>query len=311
MNPLAISTHWNAYRHASGEALIEETRELGFERVELGYDLTADLAVGVRQMVEQGVTRVDSVHNFCPVPVGAPRGHPELFELASPLTVQRENAVQLTLHTVRFAAELGAGHVVIHCGNVRVRPTTRDLIELAETGGRHSHKFEKQKTKLMLRRDKKVGKQLEFLKRSLEEMLPECEEHGVRLGIENLPSWESLPNEQELVALLDHFKSPYLGHWHDTGHGRIRQNMGFIDQWHWLGKLQAETAGLHIHDVRPPARDHVMPPEGELNFEQLASFIRDDTIRVLEPATGLPVEEVLAGRDIIKAALARGKEVKA
>ena len=38
----------------------------------------------LRAMVEQKAVRVVSVHNFCPVPIGAPRGHPELFTFADP-----------------------------------------------------------------------------------------------------------------------------------------------------------------------------------------------------------------------------------
>ncbi len=303
MIPLAVSTHWNAYKHSSGEALVEETLELGFNSLELGYDLTVDLIEGIRKMVAQKATQVNSVHNFCPVPIGASRGHPELFELASLSHMERENAIQLTLKTVEFAASVGAKNVVIHCGNIRTKPSTRKLIQLSEDGKQTTTKFEKQKTKLMIRREKPAQKYLDNLYRSLEKMIPLLEEYGVALGIENLPSWESIPTEQELEILLKHFDSPYIRHWNDVGHGRIRQNLGFINQNHWIEKLNSYMAGMHLHDVKPPAMDHIMPPFGNLDFSLLAPFIKNDTVLVMEPAPGTPAEAVLTGKNIIEKAI--------
>ena len=108
MIPLAISTRWNAGRHRSGEAMIEEILDLGLGLVELGYDLRAELIPGVKTLVASGAVRVGSLHNFCPVPVGAPRPHPELYTPASPDRREREFAVIHISRTLRFAAEMGA-----------------------------------------------------------------------------------------------------------------------------------------------------------------------------------------------------------
>jgi sugar phosphate isomerase/epimerase len=303
MMPLAVSTHWNTHKHTSGEALVEETLELGFKHLELGYDLTPDLIAGVKSMVEQKTIQINSVHNFCPVPMGASRGHPELFELASLSPMERESAIQLTIKTVLFAADMGAKNVVLHCGNIRTKPSTRKLIQLSEDGKQNSAKYEKQKTKLMIRREKPAQKYIDNLYRSLEKMLPTLEEHNVSLGIENLPSWEAIPTEQEMEALLKHFDSPFIRHWHDTGHGKIRQNLGFINQIYWIEKLSGFMSGMHLHDVKPPATDHIMPPFGNFVFTQLAPFIKNDTVLVMEPMPGTPPEDVLAGKELIENAL--------
>ena len=279
---------------------MEELLEMGFEGIELGYDLTADLAAGVNRMVNQNAIRVVSVHNFCPVPVGAPQGHPELFELASRSTHDRDNAVQMTIKTIRFAAEMRADTVIVHCGNIRLRPSTRKLITLYNEGKRYENRFEKTRMKLMLKRDQAARKHLDPLYEALDELLPVLEETGIRMGIENLPSWESIPTEQELVELLDHFHSPFLSSWHDTGHGRIRQNLGFINQLFWIERLGNRTAGMHIHDVAQAARDHLMPPLGDIDFRVFKPFIKDDMLLVLEPAPGTPTEEVLEGKALIE-----------
>jgi len=303
MVPLALSTHWNAFRHTSAETLVEEIRTLGFEAVELGYDLTADLAVEVPRLVERGAVRVVSVHNFCPVPTGAPRGHPELFHLADPADTARDHAVQHTLNTIRFAAEVKARAVVVHCGNVPLRPRTTELIAMAEAGRRHTERYEKLRLKMLVRREKKAGRYLDALHRSIEALLPELEAARVRLCLENLPSWESIPTEQEMERLLDRFHSPWVRAWHDIGHGRIRENLGFTSHLHWFRRLGARLAGMHLHDVAPPAHDHLMPPAGEIDYPLFQSGLGADTLRVLEPAPGMPAGELVAGGRRIAAAL--------
>lgn len=307
MPSLSISTRWNAFRHGSGEAMVEEILQMGFGGIELGYDLTADLTIGVNRMVNRKAVKVVSVHNFCPVPVGAPQGHPELFELASPSTNTRDNAVQLTAKTIRFAAEMQADTVVVHCGNIHLLPSTRKLIALHNEGKRYSDRFEKSRMKMMMKRDKAAGKHLDALYTALDEILPVLEETGIRMGIENLPSWESIPTEQELVEILDRFQSPFLSCWHDIGHGRIRQNLGFINQLYWVEKLADRTAGMHIHDVAQAASDHLMPPLGQIDFKMFEPFIEDDMLLVLEPAPGTPAEEVMQGKALIEEAWNSGE----
>ena len=103
-----LTTRWNARRHRSGESMIEEILELGIDHVELGYDTRRDLIPGVQSMVEQGAVSVDSVHNFCPVPMTVSRGHPEIYTFADRDPRVRQQAVRHTTTTIRFAAEVGA-----------------------------------------------------------------------------------------------------------------------------------------------------------------------------------------------------------
>jgi len=69
-------------------------------------------------MVEQKSVTISSLHNFCPVPVGAPYGHPEIFPLRALTTEQGKAAVFHTKKTIEFAAEMRAKAIVVHCGNV-------------------------------------------------------------------------------------------------------------------------------------------------------------------------------------------------
>ena len=268
---------------------------MGFDAVELGYDLRVDLVPGVLDMVKRGAVRITSLHNFCPVPMGAPHGHPELFTPADPDSRIRESAVIHTTRTLRFAAETGAGVVIIHAGNVSMDHLTSQLRNLYEEGRQYTELYEKTKLKLQVQREKKAQKQLDHLARSLEQLLPVCEDAKVKLAIENLPTWESIPTEMELENLLARFNSPYLAHWHDIGHGRIRENLGFINHERWIERFEPRIAGFHIHDVKPPTYDHLMPGQGQVDFARLKRFAKPDRINVIEPSPQTPREYVLDG----------------
>ena len=292
MIPLALSTRWNAERHRSGEAMIEEILALGLDRVELGYDLRAELIPGVKTMVESGAVRVGSVHNFCPVPVGAPRPHPELYTPGSTDRREREYAVTHISRTLRFAAEVGAKVVVCHSGNVDMPRFSFDLVRMAAKGEQFSEAYEALKLKAQIARDKKAPKQIEMLADSLQKLLPVVKETGVRLALENLPTWEAIPSELESEQLMKRFHADGICLWWDIGHAQIRENLGFINASRWLRRLAPWIAGMHIHDVEPPGQDHLMPPRGQVDFPALSDIARMDIVRVLEPAPDTNAEHI-------------------
>ncbi len=291
----ALTTRWNAARHYSGEAMLKEILALGIRHIELGYDLRMDLVPGVLEIVKRGEVVVDSLHNFCPIPMGAHRGHPELFTFADPERRVREGAIQHTTRTVRFAAEVGAQAVVIHAGHCHMHRMSEELFALYERGQQFSPAYEKIKLKVQLVREKQARRQVEYLYQCIEQMLPVLQETRVKLGIENLPTWESIPTESEMEELFRHFGSGLIGLWYDVGHGQIRENMGFINQERWLERLQPHLIGMHLHDVEPPAKDHLMPPRGRINFARLKRFATDNVLKVIEPAPLVPAEEIALG----------------
>jgi sugar phosphate isomerase/epimerase len=245
----SVSTHWNTFRHATGEAMIEEILDLGVNAVELGYDLRLDMIAGVKTMVANGSVKVLSVHNYCPVPMGASRGHPEIWTPASTDPRTRDNAVKHMTNTIQFAAEVGAKVVVAHAGNVDMSQMSRELIDWCRTGRQYTPAYEKLKMKITMNRDKKVVKQLGYLRESIDRLLPELEKFDVALAFENLPTWESIPTEIEIEKLLGEYNSPLLKAWFDFGHAYIRQNLGFINAERWVERLTPWIAGTHIHDA--------------------------------------------------------------
>jgi sugar phosphate isomerase/epimerase len=299
---LALTTRWNARRHPDGAAMVEEILALGFDRIELGYDTRAELTAGVRRMADEGAVAVDSLHNFCPLPLGAARPHPEIYTFAHPDRSVREKAVTHTMHTISFAAEVGARIVVSHSGNVVMRSHTRELIQLAEQGQQGAPRYHRVLESLRNRRDAKAAKQFPWLVDSLERLMPALEANGIQLGLENMPTWEGFPTEHEMERLLNHFGSAHLRYWHDVGHGQIRQNLGLVNVDRWLERLGPSLGGLHIHDVIPPGRDHIMPPRGRLDFQPLARYVQGDIPLVIEPKPGTPKEQIVEAKRWLEAA---------
>ena len=130
---LSLSTNWCNRRLETGEAIAEKALELGFEELELGFHTTLAQVPGFKKMLSR--IPVGSVHAFCPVPLSAPQGYPELYTLASLDEDARGLARFHVKKNIAFAAEMGADTVVLHArrstaassgaASIRGRCTTR------------------------------------------------------------------------------------------------------------------------------------------------------------------------------------------
>jgi sugar phosphate isomerase/epimerase len=297
----ALTTRWNAGRHQSGETMIDEILALGIRHLELGYDTRVDLLPGIEAKQEAGEVIINSVHNYCPVPLGVGRGHPEIWTFCDLNRRNHELAVQHTLRTARYAAEIGAKIVVMHCGYAQLRGiNTRDLNELIFLNQQNTPRYERFFNKLLKQREKKAQKYFDQLCRAMDVLVPAAEELDVNLGLENLPTYEAVPNEPEMEQLLLRYPSPKLRYWHDLGHGQIRENLGFINHLQWLERLKPVLGGMHIHDVARGIQDHTMPPEGDLGLERFKPFAELDIPLVLEPSSRATSTQIAQGLAWVK-----------
>lgn len=293
-SPLALSTRWNASRHSDGRALVDEILALGIDRIEIGYDLRSELHEGVFARIAEGAVTVTSVHNFCPVPPGASRPHPEIYTPGAADPRERAAAVKHIANTLRFAQKVGAGIVVVHCGNVDMPHVSYDILDLVARGERDTAACEKLKMRLLDTRDRRVGPQLRGLEESLDALAPVLAETGVKMGLENLPTWEAIPTELEAERLLKRFAPAGFRFWCDLGHTVVRENMGLINAVRWLDRLSPVLGGFHVHSVGFPGDDHLMPPKGDTDFSRFKRFVRPDLPLVLEPAPGTPAADIAA-----------------
>lgn len=294
----ALSSNWNAKRHQQGEELADEALSLGFQALELGYNTTEEQVPGIRRRLSSGAIQVNSVHAFCPVPLGAPHGYPELHLLASDDEDERVLAAILLRQTREFAQKMGAKAVVLHAGRVFLNsvfggnPHSGKLEDIAEDEGTiQCKRYQRILHRAQKRRTKRAKKMYDTFCLTLERILPTFEKSKLLLCLENLPSIEAFPDETEIESLCKRFEGSPLRYWHDMGHGQVRANMGWMgDHVETCKRLLPLIGGIHIHDTAPFTHDHLSLGEGSIRFDQF-SFLGDDRIiKVFEPSPSVPAE---------------------
>ena len=262
---LSLSTNWCNRRIESGEEIADKAMELGFEELELGFHTTQAQVKGFKARLDR--IPVGSVHAFCPVPISAPQGYPELYPLASLDENDRAIARVHVKKNIEFAAEMGADAVVLHAGRVMCRGLF--------------HRWD------LKRRVKRGQKLVAAFMKELEQMVPILERNKVTLGLENLPYLEGFPAEWEMKDLVGDWVKPWL----DTGHDFVRRVNHWPSEAQDILNLQPSTFnlqpfGMHISDSQG-GDDHLPPGEGRVDFSILKEFAENARHVVFEPAVNV------------------------
>ena len=302
----ALSTNWCNRRLESGEAIVDEALSLGFDALELGFRTSREQVAGFKARLDE--MPVGSVHAFCPVPISAPQGHPELFTLASFDAMARSLARAHVANNVRFAAEMGADAVVLHAGRVafsglfRVNDSETLRATLKKCGNDiDAGAYRRALARAKSLREARGAKLMDRFKKELSQLVPVLEKSGVTLALENLPYYEGFPNEAEMCALLDAFKGAPIKAWFDTGHDRVRHMHGWIRKPTSLDAREDAFAGMHLNDVKDYCDDHLPPGEGNVDFAALKSLAEKVAHIVVEPSAAVERENLAAGLARIRA----------
>jgi len=301
----ALSTNWNNGRLEDGAAIADEAIALGFDALELGFRTLPEQLAGFRSRLDR--MPVDSVHAYCPVPIGAPSGHPELHQLAHPDETERALARLLMRQTIACAAELGAKVVVTHAGYVDLdglfvncgADVLRKLLK-DKDGNEDVNRpvYRKYLAKALKRRTARGLKLLESFRRALDELIPDLEKVVVTLALENLPRLEGFPNADEAELLMKAYAGAPLKLWLDTGHARVRECHAWSAPLAELAARVGEhVCGMHLNDVKDFHDDHRQPGWGGVDFAALRPLARRDILRVFEPHVPVTFEEL---RDSLK-----------
>jgi len=294
---LSFSTCWNSGRHNEGEEMLEEILELGFNRVELGHGIRLSLMEGVQRTFDKGKVRFSSLHNFCPLPIEITRASPDCYKFSATEERERERAVRFSLQTIDFAARLQAEFVVLHLGRTPLDDYTDRLIRMAEVGMHNSREFVRKKLECVRKREEVAERYLTRAKDCLRRIAEHAAERGVKLGIESRHSYEEIPNEREMIEVLEEFAVPHVGYWHDFGHVQVKHNLGFLDHVEWFEQVSPRLLGCHLHDTAWPGRDHMAPFAGGVEYDRLLPFIPKDTLLVFEMSPRRTREEILEGKE--------------
>lgn len=301
---LALSTNWCNRRIADGAKIAEKALELGFDTLELGFRTPHSQVPGFKAML--GKMPVGSIHAFCPVPVSAPAGHPELFQLASFSQSESALARAHLVNNIRFAAEIGAKTVVLHAGRVAFSSLFKiiDSTLLRTVLAKGENKTDARPYAQLLKKAKAIrakngAKMLDRFKSALASVIPVLEECHIQLGLENLPYLEGFPDETEMAALMTEFKDAPVRGWFDTGHHRVRVMHGWIDDFAPEAK---NYFGMHLNDVVDYSDDHFAPGEGKVDFAALKDFAGGVDHIVFEPNSDVTEEALKKGIEVIRAA---------
>lgn len=279
-----------------------EARALGFEWIEVSHGTKISQLPGLLDAVKAGEIKVSSLHNFCPAPVEVMMDAPDAFEFTSPKPAERQRAINLTRKTLEMATRFGTDRVVVHLGSVPMKSITLQLEELAVQGDLYSKEFTERKLRLVTMREEASKKHLDRVRAALDELIPECEKLGVRLGIETRSHYEQIPNQREMSLLLQEYHDcPWIGSWHDFGHVQRQANLALLEHEIYLREISPRLLGCHVHDVEWPAKDHRTPfSSGGVALAQLLPWVGREVPLIWEIAPSQKRESIAAALEAWK-----------
>jgi len=304
---LALSTSWNSFRHTDGLEMLREIAGLGFTHAELSHGIRIVLLPGVIRAVEEGVIKISSTHNFCPLPTGISQAAPNLFQPSVLEHREHEQWVRHTKRSIDFAKQMHVKVLVMHLGSVPfwwLNPanTLKNFVRKNPTVTVPDDKgYRDLLTKCCERLRKRMVPYWAQVKGSIEEVRAYALERGISLGLENREKFDELPFDDDFPALLEGLVQPNTcGYWHDTGHAEIKQSMGMMDHRLHLEKNASRLLGFHLHDVTPDGKDHQGIGTGRINFNMISEFWRPKHLLTLELSPRVQLENVVSSKQRIE-----------
>jgi sugar phosphate isomerase/epimerase len=191
--------------------------------------------------------------------------------------------------------------VVLHLGTVPMKRISKDLTQMAEDGRLNTPAYVRLKHRLIKRRERLGRFYSGRARAALEKIAEAAQKAGVPVGVESRSSYEQVPSEREMRALLQDFAPPWVGYWHDFGHVQLKANLGLLDHHEWLAEMSPRLLGCHLHDVVWPARDHRVPFQGSVDYGRLLPLVPPRVPLVWELSPMRKVQDILMAREVWQA----------
>jgi sugar phosphate isomerase/epimerase len=290
--------------------MLSEMAGHGFDRVELSHGIRITLVPGILKAVEEGVIKVGSTHNFCPLPVGIMHSAPNVFQPSAADDRERDQWLRQTKRSIDFAAQVGASVLVCHLGSVKYlwfEPDRHMAAYLAANpeavkSGDKAYRALVEKAFQKLRN--RMGPFWQRTQDCIKGVLDYAAEKNVRLGLENRERFEELPVDAEFPGMLAGLPAgAAAGYWHDSGHAHLKEGMGLIDHRAQLEANASRLIGFHLHDV-VEGHDHQAIGSGSIDFHMVSRFWRPEHLFVIELSPRVSVEGMLTSKARVEALLA-------
>ncbi len=292
--------------------MLQEIAALGFTHAELSHGIRIVLVPGILKAVEDGVIRISSTHNFCPLPAGVSQAAPNLFEPSQEEPRERDQWLRHTKRSVDFAAQVKARVLVLHLGSVKFwffppgRKVHAYLKKKPETEVANDAAYQAVLRKACLNLRKNMAGPWKQVQENLAQLGSYAKERGLALGCENREKFEELPIDDDYPSLFEALgpDSP-AGYWHDTGHADIKRALGLIDHRQQLLRNAHRLLGFHLHDVSPTGKDHQAVGTGRIDFDMVSEFWRPEHLLTLELSPRVSAEDVAVSKKRVEALIAR------
>jgi sugar phosphate isomerase/epimerase len=321
-------------KYKDGYEMLAKAADLGFKHVELGHGIPVSQVDGIEKAVADGVIKVSSLHNFCPVPPFAKPPAPNLY---SPATKSKSESMQWqrhTLNTLAFAESVKASRVVMHSGELiyffgspkfkmqrlfeEYSAAQKALAEFGqikegpdETAASPLSKAELEKNlhekrsqyesalkKFIVGAEKRAQKAHDTIFENVQTVHAQFAEKNILLGLENRDGWCELPFDTKFAEFAERLNT--LSHargWIDIGHAQVKAIRGVIDMEQFLESLRGKICAWHLHDTTADCEDHKPLGQGITDFNLVKKFFDPQSHNfILELGPSVTSEEIIESR---------------
>lgn len=292
---LALSTMWNWPRAQSGEEMIGSIAEMGFQKVELNYQVRRDFLPAIEREIAQNRIQAGSIHSVFPK-VDDERFNTDSVLLGYQDEDLRREAIKRCKESIDWAHRFSAKAVVFHPTEVPLDPMDfdRPLKHLIRENRRDTDEYRALFNRLLSSRQ--AAPYMAALKRSLDELCEYVRLRGydIFLGMENRSMCHQIPIFSEFEAIMADFAGSPVKLWLDTGHAIMMTEIGLQGQA-LPSALVEHVIGVHIHDALN-GRDHFPPGMiGESVLDAYLPVIKKAQVKVLELSSRFSADEVVKG----------------
>lgn len=295
MSVCSISTCWRAEEITDPRTLVDAMKETGINTLELEFRLGAPAFDVIKNNKEAWGIRISSLHAVCPSAAGRGRGAEE-FLISDLDEDHRRKGVRDVIETIRHAAEIEAGAVVLHSGAITEDADWQwTMMRFCDEGKLDRAEAEAAREALLIKRVAAARKPFGQTLKSLDAINEAAVKAGVKVGLENRYYFREFPLFEEFGVIFNRFDGGNLYYWHDVGHAHAIETLFGIPHRKMLETFGHHLIGIHLHDVVGGYTDHNEPGCGGVDWDMVKEFLKPETIRVMEINRRVPLERALAG----------------